>query len=179
MDFLDDQNFPTSGMFMKLSGEKNIESFSHFPDYFRLYLKGRILKSFYDKSTIFQISFILGKGYGSLPLYKYFFEGGPFHFPGADYDQFVGSEVEISSLELLHKIFTKFYVGLTSSVAKRNFTLFQPVSPNQRWISSAGISMYFLSPVGPLRLVYNHRLNEVAQWSRKADYLFFTAGIDF
>lgn len=179
LDLLDDSGFPTKGIFIKATGEKNIESFSHFQDYFRFYFNGKYLQSFFNQSVILQFSAIFGRSSGSLPHYKYFFAGGPLEFAGVDYYQLTGNKIDIFNAEMKHMIIRNFFGSVFIGAARRKNKLLALQSDDHQYITAAGISVYYVSPVGPIHIVYAHRFNGIAEWPDEANYIFFTAGFDF
>ncbi|MEJ2636919.1 MAG: BamA/TamA family outer membrane protein, partial [Calditrichia bacterium] len=164
-DFLDDPLDPRHGYKGQFDYEKTLDMLDQQDSFDKLYLKQSFYGQIFPKTTT-GMHLFLGLG-RNLPVYRYFYLGGPDSFVGMNYDEFFGPNVAIYGIDNKIRLNNRFsllaiFNGGNLWDDYQNFDL----TKNRYTGYGGGIQINTIA--GPFRFIIGH--------SGGITYQYFTLG---
>jgi len=152
VDNLDNVLLPRKGLVLNGAYENSAPELQSDVDY------KKISASFDQYETISQkhtLRFHGFYGYSSpkLPIYKFFRQGGPDSFVGAQYDQIYGTDVAIVRLDYRYQFKRDIFFKIMANTAFNFYYTKDGVQYHLHNLRGYGVGVKFLSPVGPLQFI--------------------------
>ncbi len=177
-DMLDDVFLPREGILIRADYEGSFKELGTDKEYKQVEISADLYRTFGRLHTG-RIFALHCQSSGTLPIYKFFSYGGPESFIGVDYDQLFGDKMSILRFDYRYQykpdLFLKLIVNtvLNYEYHFENFTY----KPEPVW--GYGISLTFLSTIGPLELIFSRGEESVFNPGNKKNNIYFTAGYQF
>lgn len=178
LDFLDDVLLPREGVFIQANYEGSFKSLGSNIDYTRMEISANIYHTFNRRHTGRFFAF-WGKGTRDLPVYKFFYKGGPEEFVGMEYNQLAGNKMSILRFDYRYEHKKDIFIKLIVNAALNYINRFQSFPINSKIIWGYGIGVKFLSPVGPLQFIFSRGEKSAYEHEEKRNIFYFTAGYKF
>lgn len=173
-DARDDKLNPKSGYYFNASAEYGLDYKPNASSYLKFYLEGRVIHTF-DKLTLAMVTKagVVDETLNTLPESKFFFGGGVYSnraygfremgvIRSSTKDSINGAATLLNlSVEADYPIWGDLYGALftdNSMLNERSYDFSGEV------ISSAGVGVRYLTPIGPLKLDVGFNVNDPAQY---------------
>jgi NTE family protein len=177
LDILDDVLLSREGIRIRATYENSMKKLNSEIDYSRFELDAEMYMTVGRRHT-FMAGAVHVTTYQNLPIYKAFYLGGPDSFIGLDYDQLITDHANIIRFfyryEYKKDIFLKILYNAAFDYRASNIR-----PPADYILSGYGISIKFVSIIGPLELMYARSEISPYQPGDKQNNVYVTAGYKF
>ncbi len=177
-DLLDDMVSPKNGILLQSNLERSYMELGSDINYWKFDISADIYKTIYKYHTL-RFSGFYGISSPMLPVYKQFIKGGPESFIGVDYNQLMVSKLGILRFgyryQFKRDIFLKGVVNIGFDYDQLGLRL--PAANQIIWGYGAGVE--FLSPVGPLQILFANGEKSPLKPGDKKLSVYITAGYKF
>jgi len=178
IDMLDDVLLPRDGVLINAHYEASLKQLKSEIHYHAFHVSADFYYTFYQRHTIRTHGF-WGTSTSNLPVYKFMNRGRPDMFIGMRYDQLFASRLSIVRLDYRYQHKKDIFFKLIGNFA---FDAEYHLPPdlflmNNLW--GAGISLTFLSPVGPIEILYGTGSKKIIGSRKLQNVFYFTLGYKF
>jgi NTE family protein len=176
-DTLDDVQLPGRGMLLQLDYEGSFEELGSDLAYDKLGVSLDGYLTFSERHTG-RIYAFFGRTWGAVPYYKYFNLGRPRNFVGMQYDQLVGSRIEVLRGEYRFKYNESLNLSIMGNVA---FNFAQKARPElgSPLLWGCGAAVLVGSPLGVLEVVFSLGSRSLAEPDKARSVLYVILGTHF
>ncbi|MBA7591957.1 Outer membrane protein assembly factor BamA [subsurface metagenome] len=184
LDQLDDVLLPRRGY--RLRGFYKISSpeFGSDLDYWRANLEA----SYYfqvNRLVTLKIGASFVRSSSSMPIYKYYYYGGPGSYIGTEYNQLVVDRMTILRVAYRYRYSQQTYLKLVwHTVFDYNFhfadaTLGIDANLQCERMQAVGVGILYMAPFGPVEITISQGRESALRPSSHKNYLYFSAGYKF
>jgi len=116
-----------------------------------------------------------------IPVYKYYYLGGPETFVGMAYNQLIGLNLFIVRAEYRYEYKKDIFFKAIVNYAKNRYNIPLLESPHTlaNHVTGYGVGVKFLSLIGPLEFIYARGHRSIYEPLRMRNYFYFQAGYKF
>lgn len=176
LDLLDDVILPRQGFQLKVFYEGSMKDLYSDINYTRFNASYDHYLTLHKKQT-FRLNAFYCWTNDSIPIYKYFYLGGPETFVGLDYHQLFGSNFFTGRLEYRYEYKKDIFLKAIANIAK-NGNEGSGAGPQAmaKYLIGYGLGVQFLSIIGPLEFIYARGNRSSYDQSRMRNIFYFQAG---
>lgn len=177
-DVLDDVLLPRRGYRIRAEFEGSFRKLGSQLEYKRTEVSADFYASVGRRHTARLLAY-WSRGSWDLPLYKYFYLGGPETFVGLDYHQLAGNRINLMRFDYRYEYRENLFFKLIVNTAF-NYSYDaapQPLQVKQIW--GYGVAVKYLSPFGPLEMTFARGEKGIFAPGPQRNIVYFTAGYKF
>jgi len=176
LDTRDNSILPRKGLFVNAIYENSTKALNSEISYNRLAVEFNSYLTLLKYHTL-QLSGFYGWASLNIPVYKYFYHGGPKTFIGMDYFQLTGEHFAIARVDYRYEyrrdIFFKIIVNFS-----KNFRDYPYPHTVLKLIEGYGAGIKFLSLIGPLEIIYSRGNKSVFEPAAFRNIWYIQAGFE-
>ena len=177
IDLLDNAFMPRKGALVHCGYEKTISQIGRHNNYRRFELSADVYQAI--KRSTFHFAGFYGSAKMDGSTNRFIYRGGPESFVGVEYDQLVGSEMTILRFDYAYNILYNFQARAIVNTALGFRNVYHETIKEPQNLLGYGISLKYVSPVGPLDLVVGWGDKSVFQPGEIRTVVYFKAGFLF
>ncbi len=171
IDLLDDVLVPANGFSFTGDYEGSFKKLRSDERYHRLFFATDIYRTIRKKHTVRGYGFY-GRSFGNIPVYKFMNQKYFEDFIGMKYDQLFASRLAIARFDYRFQYKKDIFFKIISNIAFHISADMIDQSVNFHYMRGAGIGVKFLSPIGPIELIYGYGDKRLVS-PRKGQYVFY------
>ncbi len=180
LDRLDNVLLPRRGYLVQGSYENSSTDLGSDLEYWRANLE---VSAYFplDRRQTLKIGGSLVRSSATMPIYKYYYFGGPEDYIGTEYDQLIGDRMTILRLAYRYRQQRDVYLKLLwQTVFDFDFDFrFQDIFVHRKQLQSWGAGILFMSPFGPIEIIVSQGQKTTFASSPRKNRFFFSAGYKF
>jgi len=169
-DSRDDVNIPTNGTFANIFYEASNELFNTDIVYNKFELNIDFYKT-YGKRHTFRLFTQFGLSNDDLPIYKWFYYGGPNRFIGAEKYELAYYRTSIYGIDYRFKLSDNLYIKTMYNVTPNYNKDFYPIE--SELLSGYGVGLKYNTLLGPLEFIYSRGNKMTAVKSSEMKNVFY------
>ncbi|MGE5679577.1 MAG: patatin-like phospholipase family protein [Bacillota bacterium] len=176
-DLLDDILLPRHGVLLQAEAEKAIKDLGSEVDYWRANCSIDLYQTFFRFHTARLYGF-----YGqskNLPVYKQFLLGGPESFIGYDYNQLPVNNFILARFDYRYEYKKDIFLKIMANAGYNYEANTEILKDNKRLLWGYGFAAEFLSPLGPLQVIFSWGEKNLTQPGNFKSSVYITAGYKF
>ena len=171
IDLLDDVLLPKNGFLFTGDYEGSFEKLNSKESYQRLFFSADFYHTIREKHTIRGYGFY-GRSFDNIPVYKFMNQKYFEDFIGMKYDQLLASRLAMVRFDYRYRYKKDIFFKVMSNIAFHISTETTDQALNYHYMRGAGIGVKFLSPIGPIELIYGYGDKRLVR-PRKGQYVFY------
>ncbi len=177
IDRIDDVLLPRRGSHFWVCYETSLKLLGSDVSYDQLRASLDLYRTFAKKHT-WRLHGFFGKGFRNVPPYKDIRASRPHNLIGLGYDQMLVRDVGIARLDYRYQYKKDIYVTLIANAAF-DIRIEQSLYPYEEYYMAIAAGVKFLSPIGPLDLIYSVGKSDLSQTPDLHRKIYFTMGYRF
>ncbi len=178
LDLLDDVYDPHRGISVRASYEDSRRDLGSALEYRRAEVFANGYLTFAGKHTV-RFGIFHGQGTENLPVYKYFYTGGPETFIGVNYDQLSGNTLTFLRWDYTYHLRKNLRLSFVMNKAVSYGATIADEALGNKTMWGYGLGCKYLTPLGPIELIYARGEKSIYQSGNKRNLFYFRAGYRF
>jgi NTE family protein len=178
LDYLDNVLLPRKGVLIQAVFEGSFKRLGSAIEYSRTEISADFYHTLGRRHTG-HVQAFWGYSTKEIPIYKYFYKGGPEDFVGVEYGQLNGNKLAFVRLDYRYEYKKDVFIKLIANATLNSQVRMNKGVLNPGAVVGYGIGVQFLSPVGPLQFIFSRGDRSTYSPGKKRNILYFTAGYRF